>query len=211
MLTIQYRMHPLIRSYPSKAFYENAITDGQNVTRRKLDKEMTILSEKLRRVSFFDLIKSSESIDTRSKYNRDEVNFTLALVQYLFMEVAKGRNRFSSTLGGKIGIVTPYKAQVVHLKNALGAWLRKIGSQFNEIEVNTVDAFQGREKDIIIFNCVRSNRLQTLQGSLGFLTDTRRLNVAITRPRHFLLVVGNSDTLKKSDYWHKLVKDCKQK
>lgn len=57
------------------------------------------------------------------------------------MEVAKGRNRFSSTLGGKIGIVTPYKAQVVHLKNALGAWLRKIGSQFNEIEVNTVDAF----------------------------------------------------------------------
>ena len=80
MLTIQYRMHPLIREFPSKVFYDNAITDGKNVTRRDLDIEMKFLSEKLRRVSFFDLPKSAESVDTRSKFNRDEVNFTLALV-----------------------------------------------------------------------------------------------------------------------------------
>ena len=60
------------------------------------------------------------------------------------------------------------------------------------MEINTVDAFQGREKDIVIFNCVRSNVLSTEQASLGFLTDKRRMNVAITRPRHFLLIVGNS-------------------
>lgn len=59
------------------------------------------------------------------------------------------------------------------------------------IEVNTVDAFQGSEKDVIIFNCVRSNYEGMLQKSLGFLLDERRLNVAITRPKHFLIIVGN--------------------
>jgi len=77
-----------------------------------------------------------------------------------------------------------------------------------DIEINTVDAFQGREKDIIIFNCVRSNMLNTLQGSLGFLIDERRLNVAITRPRHFLFMVGNSQTLHKSPLWRDMVESC---
>ena len=78
------------------------------------------------------------------------------------------------------------------------------------MEVNTVDAFQGREKDIIIFNCVRSNFSQTLQGSLGFLTDYRRLNVAITRPRHFLIIVGNAPTLAKSQVWDNMMTHCKK-
>lgn len=71
-----------------------------------------------------------------------------------------------------------------------------------------MDAFQGREKDIIIFNCVRSNFSSTLQGSIGFLADERRLNVAITRPRHFLFIVGNSETLKKSPVWSNMIKCC---
>jgi len=79
------------------------------------------------------------------------------------------------------------------------------------IEVNTVDAFQGREKDMIIFNCVRSNSIMNVQSSLGFLTDERRLNVAITRPRHFLVIVGNSKTLVKSDTWRNLINHCKEK
>jgi senataxin len=66
------------------------------------------------------------------------------------------------------------------------------GCHINEtIEVNTVDAFQGSEKDIIIFNCVRSNFESYMEKSLGFLLDERRLNVAITRPKFFLMVVGN--------------------
>ena len=77
------------------------------------------------------------------------------------------------------------------------------------VEVNTVDAFQGREKDMIIFNCVRSNCHLNIQSSLGFLMDERRLNVAITRPRHFLIVVGNTSTLVKSDTWRNLVNTCR--
>jgi len=77
------------------------------------------------------------------------------------------------------------------------------------IEVNTVDAFQGSEKDIIIFNCVRSNFESMIEKSLGFLLDERRLNVAITRPKFFLMVVGNSRTLKKSDVWENMINYCK--
>lgn len=76
--------------------------------------------------------------------------------------------------------------------------------------MNTVDAFQGREKEIIIFNCVRSNFSSSLQGSIGFLADERRLNVAITRPRHLLMIVGNSETLKKSTVWSNLIKHCQK-
>lgn len=79
------------------------------------------------------------------------------------------------------------------------------------IECNTVDAFQGREKDIIIFNCVRSNDIESSTGALGFLTDLRRLNVAITRPKHFLLVVGNAKTLCRNEVWNNLIDHCKAK
>lgn len=78
------------------------------------------------------------------------------------------------------------------------------------IEINTVDAFQGREKQVILFNCVRSNNSSSLQGSLGFLMDERRLNVAITRPQHFLVIVGNAATLMKSHVWSNLIAHCKE-
>ena len=77
------------------------------------------------------------------------------------------------------------------------------------IDVNTVDAFQGSEKDIIIFNCVRSNFESYMEKSLGFLLDERRLNVAITRPKYFLIVVGNQKTLKKSGVWENMINYCR--
>ena len=76
------------------------------------------------------------------------------------------------------------------------------------LEVNTVDAFQGSEKDIIIFNCVRSNSEGLLEKSLGFLLDERRLNVAITRPKYFLMIIGNAKTLSKSNVWGNLISYC---
>ena len=77
---------------------------------------------------------------------------------------------------------------------------------YNKVEVNTVDAFQGSEKDIIIFDCVRANQIKHDIASLGFLLDQRRLNVAITRPRHFLFIVGNSNTLSRSELWKSMIK-----
>jgi superfamily I DNA and/or RNA helicase len=111
-------------------------------------------------------------------------------------------------LAGKIGIVTPYKAQVKELKDVFAPWLKY---QLKDIQIDTVDAFQGRELDIIIVNTVRSNNHKGLRARLGFLMDHRRMNVAITRPRHFLYIVGNSHTLQQDSIWGKLVKSYKNK
>jgi superfamily I DNA and/or RNA helicase len=73
------------------------------------------------------------------------------------------------------------------------------------IQIDSVDAYQGHEKDIIIFNCVRSNAFVEKEHSLGFLLDVRRMNVAITRPRHWLYIIGNADTLERSEVWKELI------
>jgi len=110
-------------------------------------------------------------------------------------------------IAGKIGVISPYKAQVNEVKDRLGAYCRQQGGRLQDtFEVNTVDAFQGREKEIIIFNCVRSNDIPSLQSSLGFLLDDRRLNVAITRPQFFLFIVGNAKTLSRSETWNSMVR-----
>jgi senataxin len=100
-------------------------------------------------------------------------------------------------LKGKIGIITPYKSQVRTLKDCIYPKLRSLKFPIDLIEINTVDAYQGREKEIIIISCVRGSQERTL----GFLNDYRRMNVAITRAKHFLWIVGNSRTLKRNENW----------
>ena len=93
---------------------------------------------------------------------------------------------------GDIGIISPYSDQV------------KLISELTEVEVKTVDGFQGREKEIIIISTVRSNP----NGEIGFLNDLRRLNVAITRAKRKLIIVGNKDTLNSNRTYKKLVKNA---
>lgn len=123
---------------------------------------------------------------------------------------------FIAELKDMTGVITPYKQQVREVKRSLSGLIASLGKSCSPstapretIEVNTVDAFQGREKDIIIFNCVRSNEnTHSLQAALGFLVDERRLNVAITRPKHFLMIIGDSRTLCRSKVWRALVEEC---
>lgn len=88
------------------------------------------------------------------------------------------------------------------LKDLIYPKLRQLKLPFDCVEINTVDAYQGREKEIIIISCVRASQERTL----GFVNDYRRMNVAITRAKSFLWVVGNSLTLKRSDNWGNFIK-----
>jgi senataxin len=90
------------------------------------------------------------------------------------------------------------------LKNRLYPRLKELNLDL--IEINTVDAYQGREKDIIIISCVRGSQGR----SLGFLNDYRRMNVAITRAKNFLWVVGNTRTLSNNENWDAFIQYAKQ-
>ena len=100
-----------------------------------------------------------------------------------------------------VGIITPYAAQVVEIRRALHA----LGIP-RSLEVKTVDGFQGREKEIILFSCVRANKA----GRVGFLDDQRRLNVGLTRARRGLFVVGSKRTLEKDPGWSAFLNHCQR-
>ena len=203
-------MHPSIRAFPSQAFYEGRITDDTSVLTRSLScrllQEMALRFEPL---TFFDLKSSQESADETSKTNREEALFIINMLQVLCTKVQPPE--LIGEVKGRIGIITPYKAQVRLIKDLLAQWLRGLKgiNTRGDIEVNTVDAFQGQEKDVIIMSCVRANQSASLKGSLGFLVDERRMNVAITRAKHFLFVVGNSRTLGRNEKWQGLIKACR--
>lgn len=153
-----------------------------------------------KRVVFIDLPNNFEDKDGKSTRNSGEAIFTHELIKHIINKQEPGAN-----LQGKIGVISSYKSQVHLLLNEMGP---KISSSFDDAvaEVNTVDSFQGREKDVIIFNCVRANQ----HGNIGFLKDIRRLNVAITRAKHFLILIGNSKTLSSgSKVWKDLIKDVR--
>jgi regulator of nonsense transcripts 1 len=106
-----------------------------------------------------------------------------------------------------LGIITPYMEQVNYFVDSLGALTQRNEEFVNNIEIDTVDAFQGREKEFIFFSCVRANE----EFSIGFLADKRRVNVALTRARHGLVVVGNAPTFARNEVWTGFIEYCKER
>jgi regulator of nonsense transcripts 1 len=106
-----------------------------------------------------------------------------------------------------LGIITPYAGQVTYLLDSLASLTPGNEDFANGIEIDTVDAFQGREKEFIIFSCVRANE----EGTIGFLSDKRRVNVALTRARYGLVVVGNASTFTKNDVWAGFIEYCQER
>ncbi|CAE7740897.1 UPF1 [Symbiodinium pilosum] len=109
-----------------------------------------------------------------------------------------------------LGIVTPYMAQVRLLRTSWRNRCKERGAKWNAsrisraLEIASVDNFQGREKELIVFSAVRNNSA----GRVGFLADWRRLNVMLTRARRGLVVVGHGQTLQKDPYWSKWLRWC---
>eukprot|EP00439_Symbiodinium_sp_Y106_P055407 s538_g7.t1 len=176
MLSLQYRMHPLISLWPSQTFYDGCLLNGVAAEARPTVEGFPWPKE--RPMAFVEVDGEEEvPISGTSYFNREEcrcvVGIVLQLLQTLDAE--------------EIGVISPYRAQVLGIRKALR----------EAVEVRSVDGYQGREKTVIIFSCVRSGA----SGNIGFLADFRRLNVALTRAKSGLIVVGNPKTLASHFLW----------
>uniref|UniRef100_A0A803KT02 Helicase MAGATAMA 3 n=1 Tax=Chenopodium quinoa TaxID=63459 RepID=A0A803KT02_CHEQI len=193
MLKTQYRMHPEIRNFPSQEFYDNALEDGADIEEQT--KRVWHDYRCFRPFCFFDVKDGADSQPegSGSWVNVDEVEFALLLYQKL---VSKYPELKSSS---KLAIISPYRLQVKLFRQRF--WeIFGIDSE-KIVDINTVDGFQGREKDVAIFSCVRASK----EGGIGFVSDFRRMNVGITRARSSILVVGSASTLKRDKHWSNLV------
>lgn len=178
VLKRQYRMNQQLNDLVSSMFYQGQLVPDTTV------KEQCVkaLGEPIEWVES----NGEEAIlgDSSSYYNAQEIELVVELIKKLRIHGVKDVD---------MAVITPYKAQAVTLEESLGD---------TAIEIDTVDAFQGREKDVVILSLVRSNS----KGNLGFLTDYRRLNVSISRAKKKLYLVGNSATLSHDDVYVQLMR-----
>jgi len=191
-LEVQYRMNEKINNFPSCEFYECKVKTFEkikNITIKDLGiKEDDYLG--FEPVVFFDTKgKFLEAIkkDSLSKYNPLEAEFVKNLVDRLIENGAEPQH---------IGVITPYKDHEEYIKKLLSSKFQVPG-----VEVKSVDGFQGREKEIIILSLVRANENE----EIGFLSDIRRLNVAITRAKRKLIVVGDAKTISSNIVYKRLI------
>lgn len=196
LLDMQYRMHPEISKFPSKEFYEGQLQDGQDMV--QLRQQPWHKSALFGPYRFFDV----EGVQAKGRKGQSLVN-TRELDVAMEMYDRFRREYRQCDLKGKIGVITPYKAQLFELRNRFKG---RYGENITDtIEFNTTDAFQGRECEIIIFSCVRASST----GGIGFMTDIRRMNVGLTRAKSSLWILGDSRALVQGEFWKKLIEDAK--
>ena len=195
LLDMQYRMHPEISMFPSKEFYEGQLKDGQDMLQlRQMPWHRSSLLGPYR---FFDV----EGVQEKGRKGQSLVN-TKELQVAIQMYERLSKEYGDCDLRGKIGIITPYKAQLHELRNRFRS---RFGEDIgNTIEFNTTDAFQGRECEIIIFSCVRASPT----GGIGFMKDIRRMNVGLTRAKSSLWILGDSRALVQGEFWRKLIENA---
>ncbi|KAL6943108.1 hypothetical protein ACO0RG_002093 [Hanseniaspora osmophila] len=199
LLNVQYRMHPSISKFPSKEFYEGRLKDGPQmdiVTSRPWH-STNIFSPYM----FFDVARGVEerNAKTQSLVNMEEIYVAMEMVQLLFQRYPK------VDFKSKIGIISPYKQQVRTLKSK---FVREFGENILKVvDCQTIDGFQGQEKDIIIISCVRADE----NSSIGFLKDFRRLNVALTRGKCSMWILGHHESLVRNKLWRNLINDAKDR
>lgn len=206
LLRIQYRMHEDIMRFSSDWFYHNQMVAAPEVQHRSildLDLPMTWIdtseySEKTEDSENSEKISFREEFvgESFGRVNKAEAQLTLLSLQAYFELIGKQRI-IDERLD--VGIISPYRAQVQYLRQQLRKkeWVKPFRSL---ISVNTVDGFQGQERDIIIISLVRSND----EGQIGFLRDLRRMNVAITRARMKVIILGDRTTLTRHPFYRKL-------
>ena len=188
-LTVQYRMHEQIAQFSSTEFYGASLEAHQSVRSHTLADltEWNSNSFDTSPVMFIDTAgtgwQEEQEEEGLSRRNPGEGQLVLEQVTALCRSGLNHRD---------IAVIAPYAAQV--------RWLRQ-QSIYDHLEIDTVDGFQGREKEAVIISLVRSNTT----GEIGFLGDTRRMNVAMTRARRKLIIIGDSATLASDEFFSRLL------
>ncbi|EEQ28843.1 ATP-dependent helicase NAM7 [Microsporum canis CBS 113480] len=197
-LNVQYRMHPCLSQFSSNMFYEGSLQNGVSSEDRLLKNVDFPWPVADKPMMFWSNLGNEEISASGTSYlNRTEAANVEKIVTRFFKAGVKPSG---------IGIITPYEGQrsyVVSSMQLTGTFKKE---SYKEIEVASVDAFQGREKDFIVLSCVRSNDHQ----GIGFLSDPRRLNVALTRAKYGLVILGNPKVLSKHPLWNYLLRHFKE-
>ena len=182
MLTTQYRMHPTIREFPSSRFYDNRLEDGCSSSERPPAAGF-LWPDWDKPVAFVPVHGSEmEEESGSSRSNMDEAAVVVQVVNDLLLP--------GDLSPEDIGVISPYAGQVRLIRSM-------IEDTIEGLEVKSVDGYQGREKEIIVLSTVRANE----NGKVGFLSNYRRLNVALTRAKRGLIVIGDDRTLRNDHTW----------
>jgi len=201
LLKMQYRMNEEIMRFSSDWFYGNQVESAPEVKYRSildLDIPMTWID-----TSQFELPEDSDISfketfvgESFGRINKAEAELTLLALEQYFEKIGKARILDERL---DVGVISPYRAQVQYLRRLVKN--KEFFKPYRHlISVNTVDGFQGQERDIILISLVRAND----EGQIGFLRDLRRMNVAITRARMKLIILGDASTMTRHPFYRKL-------
>lgn len=193
LLKMQYRMNEQIMRFSSDWFYHGEVETASEIKYRgilDLDTPMTW-------VDTSEMDSKEEFVgESFGRINKNEATLTLQTLSDYFEKIGKQRILDERV---DVGIISPYRAQVQYMRKLIR--MKESFKSFRRlISVNTVDGFQGQERDIIIISLVRAND----EGQIGFLRDLRRMNVAMTRARMKLIIIGNASTMTRHPFYKKL-------
>ncbi|CAH9122421.1 unnamed protein product [Cuscuta epithymum] len=201
MLKVQYRMHPSISHFPNLSFYNKQVMYAPYESSKPHERHY-LLGRMYGPYSFISVPPGNEEFDgfDDTRRNMVEVAIAVEIVQKLFKYWRNTGDKLS------IGVVSPFTAQVAAIKDNIGRKYDNLNGF--AIKVKSIDGFQGGEEDIIILSTVRSN----CTGTVGIMSSLQRTNVALTRARHCLWILGDERTLMDSNsVWERLVLDAKER
>ncbi|WP_036879742.1 AAA domain-containing protein [Xylanibacter oryzae] len=193
LLKTQYRMNDDIMRFSSDYFYNGELESAPQIKYRGiLDYDIPMMW-----VDTAGMDSKEEFVgESFGRINKQEAELTLTTLEEYFNKIGKERILEERI---DVGIISPYRAQVQYLRRLIQK--KEYFKPYRRlISVNTVDGFQGQERDVILISLVRANN----EGQIGFLRDLRRMNVAITRARMKLIILGDSDTMGKHPFYKKL-------
>lgn len=212
ILNVQYRMNPSLMEFPNHEFYNGEIKAAESLNKISI-------KDIVSKVDIDEIIEKNEN----AQFKEVERDLLDPQIPFIFLNTSKINERFEQRIKDSTSIQNPLEADIISiivnifLKSGFSSEdmgiispyddQRNLISSLTKVEVKTVDGYQGREKDIMIISTVRSNPKR----EIGFLSDMRRLNVALTRARRKIIMIGDIDTLKSNETYHRLIKDSKKR